>query len=1096
MKFKRFATAILAVLFAGLLAFGFAACDPTPAPHECAHVCVTCGKCTDATCTDPVCAEKCPGHDNPPPTHVCGHVCPTCGKCTDTACTDPVCAEKCEGHRELVNLKEFARKWYGKDNIVLDLKAQTLTGESDFEVTAMTGEKAKTVISCTYGGKNYELSLHKDGYLALYEVAAAATDDAPAEGETAPEPAAVFYADISKYAGAWLNNDKGIGVYYFFNAAPDKDAQFSMYTVSLFQGYEPEYNYPTAITSTFSFTEEGEVTIGLTDEYGFFRVYEEDGKYMIDDQNLYYRGEVWELSPLDFFGGKTFSDDSYVSYGYDATVNYITKDNNIVLFDFENHSVEYDTRKVTYECKATELGAGYAFTAGNKNYLLQLQLLPADQAGLLPIGVVTEEGAVGMVQYDPLALLGTWMNGDGSVSFTMGNDGKIAFNDGTVTKNIVPEPSYSDGGVVFTFERSNRTYHIRSIANVDAAISMECDYTPHAGYYILDTARQYFFDTFTTNIETVTVEEDQTITRRDMLEENEPFTTKGVFDYIPELECIAFTYSDNYGSHFLLLAAEGILWGTESDEQGNVYLSESMLNAEALKEVQDMLTAGLKSNADYYVTGVNGHTISFDFTKPQGLTIDGVDYFFTWNVTETLSGNLEISALYVATDGEKISKAGTVEANGKGLTQTEFEVKNGEIGDGYDYIYYVSKEELEENLGRSFVLQGFLFDEKMILNPDGTFELDTTDSTDSDHAVTLATYNYDLLSWDLNDGHAFIVGFYMNDGSDLALYVYMYEKHARLFDILYTDTRYTDYTGTYYAADGATVTLSAKGEVGYLAGGAMATPNTVHEKSATLTENDYTVTFTLNMSEAVNTVVFRKDGTATLTLATATQGTALVKGKFDPFPFLGTYTVGEGSNAATITFSLSTAGVNFTPTLQAELKDALITSLTTTYTTDGKLVATVSAFLTTTYYIFTYDGTNLTVAIQTTKDGVTSTTDPVTVTSFGLNDYSRFAFEGEKTITDNDGGEHKIKALLKEGGKAVLYFCDGREYTISKIEIKSATEAVLTLTYAEDTVLVTLTVGEEGDAVSVGYPTPVGPPIPPPPPPPPPAPPAPPAPEL
>ena len=30
--------------------------------------------------------------------HVCGHKCPTCGKCTDATCTDPVCAEKCPGH--------------------------------------------------------------------------------------------------------------------------------------------------------------------------------------------------------------------------------------------------------------------------------------------------------------------------------------------------------------------------------------------------------------------------------------------------------------------------------------------------------------------------------------------------------------------------------------------------------------------------------------------------------------------------------------------------------------------------------------------------------------------------------------------------------------------------------------------------------------------------------------------------------------------------------------------------------------------------------------------------------------------------------------
>ena len=34
-----------------------------------------------------------------PTTHVCEHVCETCHKCTDAACTESVCAEKCEGHQ-------------------------------------------------------------------------------------------------------------------------------------------------------------------------------------------------------------------------------------------------------------------------------------------------------------------------------------------------------------------------------------------------------------------------------------------------------------------------------------------------------------------------------------------------------------------------------------------------------------------------------------------------------------------------------------------------------------------------------------------------------------------------------------------------------------------------------------------------------------------------------------------------------------------------------------------------------------------------------------------------------------------------------------
>ena len=68
----------------------------TSAPaHECEHVCETCHKCTDADCTEDVCADKCEGHIPP---HACEHVCPECSKCTDTDCTEDVCADKCQGH--------------------------------------------------------------------------------------------------------------------------------------------------------------------------------------------------------------------------------------------------------------------------------------------------------------------------------------------------------------------------------------------------------------------------------------------------------------------------------------------------------------------------------------------------------------------------------------------------------------------------------------------------------------------------------------------------------------------------------------------------------------------------------------------------------------------------------------------------------------------------------------------------------------------------------------------------------------------------------------------------------------------------------------
>ncbi len=106
MKRKLFALAAAAVF--GVMSVGaLAACDgktSAPPPHVCEHVCPEpdCGKCLDAECADPVCADKCGGHETPtpPPPHVCEHVCPEpdCGKCLDAECADPVCADKCDGH--------------------------------------------------------------------------------------------------------------------------------------------------------------------------------------------------------------------------------------------------------------------------------------------------------------------------------------------------------------------------------------------------------------------------------------------------------------------------------------------------------------------------------------------------------------------------------------------------------------------------------------------------------------------------------------------------------------------------------------------------------------------------------------------------------------------------------------------------------------------------------------------------------------------------------------------------------------------------------------------------------------------------------------
>ncbi len=81
-----------------------AACDQ----HVCESVCETCGKCTNTTCTDPACLDKCQGHTQTP-THTCESKCPDCGGCLDASCTEAACATKCScpvlGYKEGTELR-------------------------------------------------------------------------------------------------------------------------------------------------------------------------------------------------------------------------------------------------------------------------------------------------------------------------------------------------------------------------------------------------------------------------------------------------------------------------------------------------------------------------------------------------------------------------------------------------------------------------------------------------------------------------------------------------------------------------------------------------------------------------------------------------------------------------------------------------------------------------------------------------------------------------------------------------------------------------------------------------------------------------------
>ena len=69
--------------------------------HKCESVCVQCGLCLDADCTDAACTNKCQGH-----AHNCEDICEVCAKCT-SECENEVCAAKCDCVTVTVNGKSL-----------------------------------------------------------------------------------------------------------------------------------------------------------------------------------------------------------------------------------------------------------------------------------------------------------------------------------------------------------------------------------------------------------------------------------------------------------------------------------------------------------------------------------------------------------------------------------------------------------------------------------------------------------------------------------------------------------------------------------------------------------------------------------------------------------------------------------------------------------------------------------------------------------------------------------------------------------------------------------------------------------------------------
>lgn len=904
-----------------------------------------------------------------------------------------------------VDVGVFAEQlWVGTDG-TLDFASGTLTGTTEFKVTGVSGEKAETEISVTADGSDYIFKLNAAGALEMYSSAAAA--------EEGSAPLKTFMADASAFGGAWMADDPYVYVYYVIDSVLNAEGELEWDQLSKFTDEALEAE-GTAVTK-FSFDEEGKASVSLVMlswEYPHAVVsYDDEGALRIADD----WGEYAFLPYTEAFG---------------SSASYLTEGGDKLVFDGEEGTIAYNGQSASYEAAAGEYGSGLKFTVGGKDYLLQRRF-----SGFY---VISSDGAEGLAAYSPDRIRGDWSSASGAFTISVDTDDKLVFNGTEYPLNAYAK----DGEVLYDFTVNGVSYTIRPIAGVDVAFSLETEAVRHQGYYVLDEVKKTYVATYTNNVENLTVDEDYFITVTSLLDAEEvPATYQGSFTYLPDLQCIALVYGGNAATmknYMVLVEEAGVYWSlVKSGNSYAVYASYYLL--ELVPEVEKLFNAGLTDEAsDFYTTGgTEPESVSFDFAN--GTVIwNGSPYRFIWNYETNEIGSSYPSIVFLTdiqtdADGNPVSyNYHSIRTFDKGLQMTTFNTASQE--DDTVYAYYISDSVFQDILGISFTYRGEYYDEKMILNEDGSFAIATTDKTDSDSAVSMAVYPYFLQRFFGTDGKENIIIAFNSSGT---LYIYAYivdREYVKIFDIVYSADDILDSIGTYYAgADSIEFTRDA---------GVKVNGTGAEVASVTKTASSVTVTYTYEATEY--TAVFSGD----TAVVTAAGGNAVtyIRGKFTRGAFVGTYSF----DGKVIVVSSSATGINSEPSLNVTV-DGTAATATLAFTEEGKqrLSFSVLDFSTfeTTVYSFILDGETLTLS---------NGTDTATFVAAKW-DYSDFVFEGTKTLTDSDGATHTLVCLPKNGGKTPLFLYDGSETALYEVTIAADGSMTLEVTGAGITLQIKVT---------------------------------------
>ncbi len=910
---------------------------------------------------------------------------------------------------EPIDCGAFARKWvaYG---YTLDLVECTLTGSGydGFEVVSMEGEGESAVISCKAGDKTYTLTLNDEGALELKN----------------GDAAELTFLAANPFAGAWAPDDPYMFTYYMFSPEIGADGTFA------WDQYAYEIDEPLELdgtaTTVFSIGESG-ADVSLKLNYGTVTL--ADGVAHFDD------GYGWAYDLLPYTDN--VKEGSYF-------------DEAGAVFSYQEGKFSLGGKSAAAEAKASAYGSGLSFTVDGKDYLFQVG--PAGEY------IVTDGVAHRAYPYQTDLLVGAWSDNDGNT---------LVFQDGEEVKyNDVAyalAPSVKLGEIVIGFSAGTNKYEIR-FTDVEVALEFSDTYGV-SSVFVRDDFKKEYVGGYTNYLDAFEIGEDYAMKNKiDGGDTLFPASAKGSFEYLTEedftdideeLTVVAYSFGNYAMFCFPTESCDPFLVFEKTD---GIYETYCVLYAESdLPAIIELFNAGLEGEEDVFTTGgTSPDTLSIDF---EGGTVTATGAHPVTGATFYLDLDEYGSPVlcYLSDDNSVFH---TVQPSALGLYDTMFSLDTEEEPDEKSYI---SKEQYEKLLGMSFVYHGPYYDEMIVIGEDGTLSLSTTDYTESDDAITLVKYPYQLTRYTFF-GESIIGLAFSVEGSTLTLLVNIYDlQYATVMGVQYCRADLSPFVGVYEAGD-KTIELTVQATV--VVDGAemeLTSPVTVTDGKATATYTadgtSYTVEFTAE--------------SATLSGVTYTKNTNV----FELDKFVGVYTVGEHE----VEVKVTAIGINIPLSVVATV-DGTSATYETSFTEDGQ-VLTISAL-----DFMTFETVTITLTLKGDQITVSDGTNSATAEAADW-DFEKFVFEEDLALTDSEGTVHNLICLPKEGGKAPLFFYDDKETMCTEYIVAKGADGTYTLTLSAGIETVVITCNADG-TLTASYPA-SDIPLPPPPLPAPPAPPAP-----